>query len=472
VESLSDGWDRYRIRSEGELTPVAKPNAVRRGEAFYSVNPFGLNGEPNTKINLFSHLTPSDPNLVSKTKLMCQALIPKTGGAEKNAYFTDRAIEYCEAFVRFDLEQNGRTSVTRLYQLVNAIEGNELKASSLLRGMARSDDDLIRRVGGEIAHKLNHVPKELSAILGTIYQALAPLSDPRVAETFDLDADLDVAALLDGSGRKSKLTFIVPAQNIETMRSIMSMFFVQIESIKADYPGGGPVTLVIDEAGQLRGFSALLRFYTYGRGSRLRTWAFFQSVQQIDLNLGNGASDIILTQSEAIQLFGLNDDRSAERFSRMLGSQTLEFNDPAKQREAQIRAQEIWREYKSGRRDPYSTRRMIEMLKRQSKQKTKQSRRLLDAAEIIRLPDTRQVVLRRGKKPIIGELKPYFSHQMMAGQFGPNPYHPPTDRVTMRTRFFGKRKRKIISEPVPPKFGHLPQYSAGSWSFVKGYRPT
>ena len=290
---------------KGELTLVAKPNAVRRGEAFYSINPFGLHGEPNTKINLLGHLVPNDPNVVSKTKSMCEALIPKGVGTDKDSYFSDRASEFCEAFVRFDLERNARTSVTRLYGLVNTFEGNEVKAARVLREMARSDIDVVRRIGGEIERKFNNVPKELSGILGTIYQALAPLSDPRVAETFDVDADLDVKQLLDGRGSAAKLTFIVPAQNIEAMRSIISMFFVQIESIKADHPGGDPVTLIIDEAGQLRGFNALLRFYTYGRGNGLRTWSFFQSVQQIDRNLGNGASDIVLTQSEAIQLFGL-----------------------------------------------------------------------------------------------------------------------------------------------------------------------
>ena len=86
--------------------------------------------------------------------------------------------------------------------------------------------------------------------------------------------------------------------------------------------------------------------------------------------------------------------------------------------------------------------------------------------------DTQQIIIRRGEKPIIGELKPYFSHSMMAGQFGPNPYHPPVDKVKLKSRFLGTQTRKVISEPVPDEFQNLPQYQSGTWRFVEGYRPS
>ena len=52
----------------------------------------------------------------------------------------------------------------------------------------------------------------------------------------------------------------------------------------------------------------------------------------------------------------------------------------------------------------------------------------------------------------------------------PNPQHPPMDRVRVQGRF-GSKWLPVITERVPERFAHLPQYRSGQWSFVKGYRP-
>ena len=58
----------------------------------------------------------------------------------------------------------------------------------------------------------------------------------------------------------------------------------------------------------------------------------------------------------------------------------------------------------------------------------------------------------------------------MAGHYLPNPYHPPHTKVRIKSRI-GSKWADVITEPVPDRFAHLPQYQGGTWSYVKGYRP-
>ena len=65
---------------------------------------------------------------------------------------------------------------------------------------------------------------------------------------------------------------------------------------------------------------------------------------------------------------------------------------------------------------------------------------------------------------------PYWTRIEMAGAYGPNPYHPPADRVQVKTRF-GMKWAKVITERVPGQYAHLPQYASGYWQYIEGYRP-
>ena len=58
----------------------------------------------------------------------------------------------------------------------------------------------------------------------------------------------------------------------------------------------------------------------------------------------------------------------------------------------------------------------------------------------------------------------------MAGMYLPNPYHPPTDNVPIKTRF-GSKRVPVIRERVPERFASFPQHADGHWAYVQGYKP-
>lgn len=81
-------------------------------------------------------------------------------------------------------------------------------------------------------------------------------------------------------------------------------------------------------------------------------------------------------------------------------------------------------------------------------------------------PSDKQYIFTDGVPPIYADRKPYYEQAFMAGRYHPNPYHPPLDRVQVKTRF-GHAWRRVVTVPVPPAYAHYPQYRNGIYSYVE-----
>lgn len=62
--------------------------------------------------------------------------------------------------------------------------------------------------------------------------------------------------------------------------------------------------------------------------------------------------------------------------------------------------------------------------------------------------------------PILADRRPYFEERWMAGRYFPNPYHPPADRVRVKSAW-GHRTLHVRNVPVPSNLAHYPQYRSG-----------
>ena len=62
--------------------------------------------------------------------------------------------------------------------------------------------------------------------------------------------------------------------------------------------------------------------------------------------------------------------------------------------------------------------------------------------------------------PIFHNKYPYYE-RLKAGEFYPNPNHPPIDRITMRG-FWGNKTIPVRRVSVPENMRHFPQYQDGS----------
>jgi type IV secretion system protein VirD4 len=449
----------------GELAAISIQNQVRFNRPAYCINPFGLHGLPMHRVNPWDIIEPNSPTFHADVKLVTSDLIPLSGSAS-GQYFELRAREWTEALVKHHAATQGSITLPILYDIINAIEDPSAWAD-IGEAMVVSPFGDVRRVALEMNGKRLDAPKEYGAIMGEIFKSVSFLSDPAIRETLSgSDFSLEVLCQQD-----SIVYNMVPAEYAGLLAPMQRAIIGAAMLYKQRHPGAPRILFLIDEAAQLGRFDALLRAYTYGRGMGIRAWSVWQDCGQIARNYGHDALSGFIGSSQTRQFFGTRDLETASMVSRMLGTQTLEYDAVLEQAEARRNKAHIVRELIAGA-DPFEAGLNFAHHARAAITRTKQARALMTPDEILNMPEDRQLlfVSGLGLHPVYAEKYPYFSRPEMAGAYLPNPYHPPGDAVQIATRR-GQRWARVITERVPSHLTHLPQYESGSWSFIEGHRP-
>ncbi|MEW5421945.1 type IV secretory system conjugative DNA transfer family protein [Amorphus sp. 3PC139-8] len=455
----------------GELAAISMIAHAHHREHAYTWNPMRIAGLPSHSCNPLDILDPAALTFHSDCKFIAESLIPLSGSANGH-YFELRAREWLEALLKHHVERHGRITLPDLARLIDTIEANPQAWADQLSAMLASAHDSVRRAAGEMLVKQQDSPKEFGAILGEIYAHTSFLSDPVLLPALD-GGDFSLSVLTDPA-HAVKVFFNVPAEYLGLWSPLIRLFFTVTMLYKSRAPDRPRILLLVDEAGQLGRFEALLRAFTYGRGAGVRAWAIFQDVGQIVRNFDRSALQGFLGSAQMRQFFGVRDYETAELVSSMLGQETLSYDDTLAQGEARMKKQAIAWHLLDGQ-SPFDIAHEYAHLSKASVHRTKQQRPLMTPDEILSLPEDRQILFVSGHNlpPLLAWKHPYFSRQArceMAGKFLPNPYHPPTDHIRIPTAIFSRWAR-VVTEPVPAAFADFPQYREGMWSYVRGWEP-
>lgn len=454
----------------GELAAISIGNQIRMGKAAYCINPFGLHGLPRHRVNPWNILRPGSPTFHADTKLLVADLIPLSANGDD--YFGRRARELSEALIKTHVagmapsQTRDAISLASFYELVNmtAIPSGW---EALAQRMATMPDGDIRRVAEEMDGKRKEAPKEYSGIVGSLYEAVQALSDPAVRETLS-GSDFSLEALCE---QDCNIYLVIPAEYLGMLAPVQRAIFGSAILYKNRHPGAPGVLLVVDEAAQLGNFEALLRAYSYGRGMGLRTWSFWQDPGQIERHYGRAALSGFIGSSQCRQFFGIRDFETAQLVSRMLGQQTLSYDEALRQQAAHAQAARIVHGLMEGG-DPFAAGVGMAQSLHAAQHRQKQSRALLTPDEALNLPEGEQILFLSGLglPPIRARKGPYFKQAAMAGGYLPNPFHPPMDRVPIAGRWRSSWGR-VVRESVPADLAHWPQHQSGEWSYISGHRP-
>lgn len=473
VVCRSPGHRMMVLDPRGELFAISHHVHAAHGDHAYGWGPFGLRMAtrplPHKPCNPLSILRPESPTVHADCAFVAEALItPKPNTNEP--YFNQRAQDWTCAFLKHLTFRFGYASLPLFYELVNAIEGDPKVCADHLEVMLASAFDDVRRTAAELLAKQQDSEKEFSAIMGEMYAHLRFLNDPLVRDALEDGPDSFTLDVLCDPAQPAKVFLNVPAEYLGILSPVMRLFFTAAMLHKTRNPQAPRVLLLVDEAGQLGKFDALLRSFTFGAGAGIRTWALFQDLGQISSNYGAPALQSFLGSAQCRQFFGVRDYETAKVVSDMLGEETLRYDDEARQREAATRRNALRRDILDGV-DPFDRARDYAHEEWRAGFRDHKARRLLTPDEVMHLPEDRQILFISGLglKPVMGHRHPYFRQRDMAGWFLPNPQHPPLDRVKVRT-FWGERWRDVVTEPVPEKWSGFPQHADGSRSYVRGYK--
>ncbi|MEM1427942.1 MAG: type IV secretory system conjugative DNA transfer family protein [Pseudomonadota bacterium] len=431
--------------------------------------PAGLHGPMLAdRINPLDYLVIDSPTLVGDAKVLWVNLIAVSGASQAD-YFEGRAREFGEALSLAVAEIMGMVTFPALYEAINHLIAGGEPWLDFAYQMSKSRFPQVRRLEAEIATARNDTTGGFRGIIGELAKSVACLSDPILMAFVSPPYTMSLCDLVSGD-KAWQLYLCPPAEYVSAWAPVLKSFFVGAMLYKSRAPSARRIVFFLDECGQLAGgtssgFPLVPRLFTYGAGIGITPVAVFQSERQM-ATLGPEAKALIQSSAGAKLMFALRDIESAQECSRMLGSQTLSYDDQlAQDRAEHARANALTSLIASG--DPIQASLALSQQAFEAEHQTKHQRMIRLPEEVMNAPSDRAYYIHEDVPfPIYLERQPYWEQRDLAGRYHPNPYHPPLDRVRVRTRW-GMRWRNVITEPVPARYAHYPQYRSGMWSRVE-----
>lgn len=448
------------FKGEGAVTCQQKP-PDNKGCIYF--NPTGMHGMPQDRLNPYSFLVKGSPTLVSDAQIVSENLCPRTSNPQ-GAFFELRAQSFMSAIILAIVERDDVLTAPALYDAVNLIPGGGEAWVEFAYIMHSCGYDLSFNIEEEIAASRDDSSGGFRGVVAEILKAVSCLADPRLRAALSPPFSYTLDQLCDPT-LPTQLWLMCPSESASLWAPIIKSIFVGAMIEKMRRPDAPRQVWFIDEAGQLGAFPLLIKLHTFAAGIGITVVSIFQSSRQMD-SLGPNGRTIILS-SAALQInFGIRDIEEAKRISDMLGVQTLKYDRRLNQAEAAMRRREIMQELIRGG-DPFELNARLSHMDRASVHQHEERRHLRTPDEVLHGPEGEAFIFTDGVRyPILAQRKKYFESRMFAYRYHPNPFYPPTDRVQIQTRF-GKRWRRVIREPVPAKWAHLPQYRDGYWSRIE-----
>ena len=411
----------------GELTRIARRAQEAMGKQHWCVNPLGLHDEPMHRPAVFAMLKPDSPRLAADCRLFAAMLRALSGSGEAQ-FFEMKARSWIAVQLQHQVLTYGSVTPPRLFQVFTRIETSEDAWATQIAEMLASPVDEIRRTAAEMQYKRENAEKEYSAIMAEITGALDFLADPALADCLGGDPDFALSAICDPD-KPCNISIIVPAEYTTVWAPFLRLVIGGAMLEKFRYFGSPRVLFLVDEAAQLGRFEMLLTAYSYGRGAGIRTWSFWQDVTQPDRVYERGTTQSLIASSQVRQFFAVRDYQTAKLVSDMLGNETLEYDEPLQQAAARAAQRAAVHDLLNGD-DPLKAAFESVRQGRASRHRHKQPRPLLTPAEVMGMPENRQILFVSGLDcpPIFAERKPYWAAPEMQGKFDPNPFHQKRER--------------------------------------------
>ncbi|MEP4987399.1 MAG: type IV secretory system conjugative DNA transfer family protein [Paracoccaceae bacterium] len=441
---------------KGEIAAISQYQVPDRKYCIYW-NPLGLHFLPQHRINPVDYIRKDSLSLVSDVKVLCENLVVSSGSAQ-GIYFEGRAREFLEGIILTLTETKGVLTLPDLYHVISLIPAGGDEWLDFGFEMSQCGFPISRRIEEEIAKSRETSSNGFDGILGEIYRAVAPLSDPVLMASVSPPFDFSMRQLCE-SDQRYQLYLMPAAEMVSAWSGIIKAIFVAGMIYKARAPQAPKQTWILDECGQLGGFPMIPKLFTYGAGIGIQPFAVFQNTTQMD-QLAPKAGDLISSSAALALYFATRDLPSATQLSRMLGVQTLEYDDPRQQAAAQHAKSQAAQAILSGN-DPLRSALEYRHQNEAASRKTKQNRLLRTPDEIIMTPPDKGYAFVDGlAHPVFFDRRPYYEKKWMNGRWFPNPYHPPVDRVRVKT-FWGYRTHMVRDVPAPANLAHYPQYACG-----------
>ena len=442
-------------------------------------NPYGLWREPpwflpHHRFNPLDMLDRNSPSFFEDALALALNLINRSKASGGNSqHFDNKAIALCHAGILCLKEYNENASLIDLFHFMGDLRGGgeeDFFQDLHYPAMRNSNFAFVQQMADELLHKRSNAPSEYESILSTVSNSLSILGSPSLQMALSGQSDITAEQFCQPD-KSRKFFIIIPAHLMEACAPIIRCIFAAF-TIQQQRKPLGSLHLQIDEAAQLQRFDAMLRMFSYGRGSKTRVSAYYQNYGQLLSAFGKEDTDTLISNAQSKLILGVASEQTAKFVSDgLLGKATYEYDPYLKQYEAaQKRSTAMMKAFHDGNLNQH----FGDILQADAGMDNPDSvsRNLLNPDEVMHMHSEVGIATFHGLgiRPYQYRKIPYYQHKDYAHRFLPNPFIA-HDHITVPA-WFGRTKRvPIITEAVPEAISHLPQYQMQKWSFPKGYKP-
>ncbi|MCR9123996.1 MAG: type IV secretory system conjugative DNA transfer family protein [Phyllobacteriaceae bacterium] len=309
---------------KGELAAVtAKHRAERFGHKVVVLNPWGLHGLPQDRINPLQEVIrlAGDPvlqrGLAGEVKVVALQLLPEPEDA-RNRFFRDGSRAILRGVLMYlALHKPQLCTLPEMWRHV----ANPRRLAMTVDAMQRSDllGGLLADLGDDLAVQMADNADQFADFRAGAVQAL----DIYQPGDFLADAvggsDIDLA---DVKGGDVSIYLAFPQDRIASHGAALGLIVNQTITSVARSPKQGKALFMLDEFANLGKLSGLAESLTALPGLGVRVWMHVQEFAELVRIYGPHTAKTIQSQAEVKQFFAVNTFESAKLLSDTLGQRT------------------------------------------------------------------------------------------------------------------------------------------------------
>ena len=362
--------------------------AARQRRSFgpvHILDPFGITGQVSAAFNPLDRIDPTGLDVADDCMTLADALVHDAHNQQTEAHWNEEAKALIAGLLMHIVASEPGSTRT----LATLREHLTLAPAAFLALL-----DRMQGQGGLVARAANrHLGKsgrEAAGVLSSAQRHTHFLDSPRMTATLG-HSDFRFADLKE---RPASIFLVLPPDRLDTYARWLRLIVAQALTELARAPGRPvwPVLFLLDEFAALGHLEPVERAMGLMAGYGIQLWPIVQDIHQLRALYGQRAGTF-LSNAGVLQVFGVNDQQSAQLVSDLLGQETVVFETMSRALDAEGTGITFGQQHVG--------------------------RPLLTPDEVRTLSPDRQLLFLAGQRPVIATKLRYYADREFAGRFDP-----------------------------------------------------
>jgi type IV secretion system protein VirD4 len=303
---------------KGENYQITAQRRREMGQNIIRLDPFAVVDEYTHTMNWMDCLLPDDPNLVAMAQKITDMIIVKD--PKSDSHWDNAATALLKGLILhvacYEASRAHSRTMVEVRRLT-VLSAKEFKKILYEMQSTEGANGVIKNVANMMLQKSD---REFAAVMSTVHHLTDFLDDPRIQKLLG-PSTVDWQAI---ATQPTTVYFIIPPDKLTSYLGLVRstiVLFMQAASSLSRKVGEERTLFMLDEFSQLGYMQPVEDAISLIRGYGVTLWLLVQDLSQIEAVYPKWKS--LLSNVQFFQVFGTNDQFTAEYVSNLLGAATV-----------------------------------------------------------------------------------------------------------------------------------------------------